>query len=206
MMSMIRDRILQTTATAAVFVGKICFFHIPRKPAKQRRSFIIREEERRCLAGLAEVAKNSEIRKKSRNQFFFAFFLVFDFFTFASKPSKQRPSIFHQRSSNDFTRFPRLIALAAWSCGGCVMPASCELEPDWLLEQLGQANAKVRGERKAIRRELKTGVLLFPHIQILVCDDYNVEEAVEILNTSGTLKHVVVVGSEGKAQGCIPIK
>ena len=36
-----------------------------------------------------------------------------------------------------------LIALAAWSCGGCVMPVNCELEPEHLEYQLGQAKAKV---------------------------------------------------------------
>ena len=38
-----------------------------------------------------------------------------------------------------------LIALAAWSCGGCVMPVNCELDPDHLEEQLNLAKAKVAG-------------------------------------------------------------
>ena len=36
-----------------------------------------------------------------------------------------------------------LIALAAWSCGGCVMPVNCEAEIEVLEDQLGQAKAKV---------------------------------------------------------------
>jgi hypothetical protein len=41
--------------------------------------------------------------------------------------------------------------------------------------------------------------------KILVCDDFNFGDAVDILEASDTLKHVIVVGTEGKAQGCIPI-
>ncbi len=37
-----------------------------------------------------------------------------------------------------------LLALAAWSCGGCVMPVNCELEVDQLERQLMAAEAKVR--------------------------------------------------------------
>ena len=37
-----------------------------------------------------------------------------------------------------------LMCLAAWSCGGCVMPVNCELEPDDLIQQLNDAKAKVR--------------------------------------------------------------
>ena len=36
-----------------------------------------------------------------------------------------------------------LIALAAWSCGGCVMPVNCELEPEHLEKQLSITKAKV---------------------------------------------------------------
>ena len=36
-----------------------------------------------------------------------------------------------------------LIALAAWSCGGCVMPVNCELEPEHLEKQLKVTKAKV---------------------------------------------------------------
>ena len=78
-----------------------------------------------------------------------------------------------------------LLALAAWSCGGCVMPVNCELELDELEDQLEQAKAKV-----------------------LVCDDFNFGDAVDVLEggASEHLKHIVVIGSEGKAQGCIPVR
>ena len=36
-----------------------------------------------------------------------------------------------------------LMCLAAWCCGGCVMPVNCELEPDDLQQQLTDAKAKV---------------------------------------------------------------
>jgi len=75
------------------------------------------------------------------------------------------------------------IALAAWSCGGCIMPTNCELDPRQLEDQLIEAEAKV-----------------------LVCDDFNFEDALGILrgNSVAGLKHLIVVGSEGKSQGCIP--
>ena len=42
---------------------------------------------------------------------------------------------------------------------------------------------------------------------MIVCDDFNFEDALEIMDSGrlSDLKHVVVVGSEGKAQGAIPI-
>ena len=36
-----------------------------------------------------------------------------------------------------------LISLAAWSCGGCVMPVNCELEVEPFEHQLTAAKAKV---------------------------------------------------------------
>ena len=59
-----------------------------------------------------------------------------------------------------------------------------ELELDELEDQLEQAKAK-----------------------ILVCDDFNFGDAVDILEggASEHLKHIVVIGNEGKAQGCIPV-
>ena len=42
-----------------------------------------------------------------------------------------------------------LIALAAWSCGGCVMPVNCELEPGHLENQLKTTKAKVRNLTRA---------------------------------------------------------
>ncbi len=41
---------------------------------------------------------------------------------------------------------------------------------------------------------------------MLVCDDYNVDDAIELRDELDCLKHVVVMGSEGKGQGCIPIR
>ncbi len=41
---------------------------------------------------------------------------------------------------------------------------------------------------------------------MLVCDDYNVDDAVELRDDLENLTHVVVMGSEGKGQGCIPIR
>ncbi len=37
-----------------------------------------------------------------------------------------------------------LVVLAAWTCGGCVMPVNCELEIEPLEQQLTLAKAKVR--------------------------------------------------------------
>ena len=76
-----------------------------------------------------------------------------------------------------------LITLAGWSCGGCVMPVNCELESDQLRLQLIEAEAK-----------------------ILVCDDFNVDDAVNILENTDIIQHVVVVGKEGKGRGCIPVQ
>ena len=42
-----------------------------------------------------------------------------------------------------------LIALAAWSCGGCVMPVNCELEPEHLEKQLKLTKAKVQTQKKS---------------------------------------------------------
>jgi acyl-coenzyme A synthetase/AMP-(fatty) acid ligase len=36
-----------------------------------------------------------------------------------------------------------LIVLAAWSCGGCVMPVNCELEVDALEMEITEAKVKV---------------------------------------------------------------
>ena len=36
-----------------------------------------------------------------------------------------------------------LICLAAWSCGGCVMPVNCELEMSDFEQQLNEAKVKV---------------------------------------------------------------
>ena len=43
--------------------------------------------------------------------------------------------------------------------------------------------------------------------KVLVCDDFNFEDALAIFrgNIKG-LKHLIVVGAEGKAQGCIPAR
>ena len=37
-----------------------------------------------------------------------------------------------------------LVVLAAWTCGACIMPVNCELEPNLLECQLSSVNAKVR--------------------------------------------------------------
>ena len=47
-----------------------------------------------------------------------------------------------------------LIALAAWTCGGCVMPVNCELEPKHLEKQLNETKAK-----------------------IIICDELNISDA-----------------------------
>ena len=36
-----------------------------------------------------------------------------------------------------------IVALAAWTCGGCVVPTNCEMEPELLEEQLMECKAKV---------------------------------------------------------------
>jgi len=36
-----------------------------------------------------------------------------------------------------------LIVLAAWSCGGCVMPVNCELEVEHLEQEMTEAKVKV---------------------------------------------------------------
>ena len=36
-----------------------------------------------------------------------------------------------------------LMCLAAWSCGGCVMPVNCELEGDDFQQQISDAKVKV---------------------------------------------------------------
>ncbi len=77
-----------------------------------------------------------------------------------------------------------ILALAAWQCGGCVMPANCELDPRQLEEQLVEA-----GNAKA-----------------LVCDDFNFEDSLDIFKNSEVgLKHLIVIGQEGKGQGGIPV-
>ena len=43
-------------------------------------------------------------------------------------------------------------------------------------------------------------------MQIIVCDDLNVADSLEILSNLDHLEHLIVVGSEEKAQGCIPIR
>ena len=43
-----------------------------------------------------------------------------------------------------------LMSLATWTCGGCVMPVNCELEPDDLIQQLTDAKAKVRDTKDTI--------------------------------------------------------
>ena len=48
-----------------------------------------------------------------------------------------------------------LIALATWTCGGCVMPLNCEMEPKNLEYQLSLGKAK-----------------------ILVCDELNIGDAI----------------------------
>ena len=48
-----------------------------------------------------------------------------------------------------------LIALATWTCGGCVMPLNCEMEPKNLENQLTLGKAK-----------------------ILVCDELNIADAI----------------------------
>ena len=63
------------------------------------------------------------------------------------------------------------------------MPVNCEMELDQLRLQVGEAQAVV-----------------------LVCDDYNVDDAIDLRDELDCLKHVIVMGSEGKGQGCIPIR
>eukprot|EP00095_Tigriopus_kingsejongensis_P001553 maker-scaffold137_size321222-snap-gene-0.10 protein:Tk01553 transcript:maker-scaffold137_size321222-snap-gene-0.10-mRNA-1 annotation:"4-coumarate-- ligase-like" len=75
-----------------------------------------------------------------------------------------------------------LVALAAWKCGGCVMPVNCEIEFDLLEEQVTEAKAKV-----------------------IVCDDFNYEDVLDMAENTELLKHVIVIGTEGKAGGCIPM-
>jgi len=76
-----------------------------------------------------------------------------------------------------------LIALAAWSCGGCVMPVNCELEPEHLEYQLGQAKAK-----------------------IIVCDELNIGDAVDAMEAIESLKNVIVIGKpEMEMKDCIAI-
>eukprot|EP00094_Tigriopus_californicus_P002372 TCALIF_02290-PA protein Name:"Similar to 4cl2 Probable 4-coumarate--CoA ligase 2 (Dictyostelium discoideum)" AED:0.08 eAED:0.08 QI:10/0.81/0.83/0.91/0.90/0.83/12/272/929 len=75
-----------------------------------------------------------------------------------------------------------LLALAAWKCGGCVMPVNCEIDMDVLEEQLTEAKPK-----------------------IVVCDDFNYEDILDVVDGNELIKHVIVIGSEGKAQGCIPV-
>ena len=42
---------------------------------------------------------------------------------------------------------------------------------------------------------------------MLVCDDFNFEDALAIFRGNiKSLKHLIVVGAEGKAQGCIPAR
>ena len=41
---------------------------------------------------------------------------------------------------------------------------------------------------------------------MIVCDDYNFEDGVELMESLDDLKHVIVIGSEGKARGCIPVE
>ena len=76
-----------------------------------------------------------------------------------------------------------LIALAAWSCGGCIMPVNCELEPEHLRLQLGQAKAKV-----------------------IVCDELNMSDAVEALDSVQSLKTIIVIGQpELNVKQCIAV-
>jgi len=76
-----------------------------------------------------------------------------------------------------------LIALAVWSCGGCIVPANCESDSETMTEILLSCNAKM-----------------------LICDDFNVDDALEVQGNVDSLQHVVVIGDEGKGEGCIPVR
>ena len=47
-----------------------------------------------------------------------------------------------------------LMCLATWSCGGCVMPVNCELEPEDLTQQLTDAAAKVTKWMMSFAKEI----------------------------------------------------
>ena len=113
------------------------------------------------------------------------------------------------------------IALAAWSCGGCIMPTNCELDPRQLEDQGGRALKLFKDRiektigllRFALVNEhfefdCLTSQLIEAEAKVLVCDDFNFEDALGILrgNSVAGLKHLIVVGSEGKSQGCIPAR
>ena len=53
---------------------------------------------------------------------------------------------------------------------------------------------------------LSNSQLIEAEAKVLVCDDFNFDDALGILrgNSVVGLKHLIVVGSEGKSQGCIP--
>ena len=76
-----------------------------------------------------------------------------------------------------------LIALAAWSCGGCVMPVNCELEPEHLEHQLNMAKAKV-----------------------IVCDELNIGDAMDAMDVVESLKNIIVIGKpEVEVKSCVAI-
>jgi len=64
-----------------------------------------------------------------------------------------------------------LIALATWTCGGCVMPLNCEMEPKNLENQLTLGKAK-----------------------ILVCDELNIADAIAAMEQVESLVDIVVIG------------
>ena len=111
------------------------------------------------------------------------------------------------------------IALAAWSCGGCIMPTNCELDPRQLEDQ-GERALKLFKDlqnttgvlRFAVTEHFEIGCMTYQLIEaeakVLVCDDFNFDDALGILrgNSVVGLKHLIVVGSEGKSQGCIPAR
>ena len=119
------------------------------------------------------------------------------------------------------------IAVAAWSCGGCIMPTNCELDPRQLEDQVKdglkihvvsnrQCSGVTDGFYLAIRFDVlnlnewhhPNSQLIEAEAKILVCDDFNFDEALGILRSNSVvgLKHLIVVGSEGKSQGCIPAR
>jgi len=40
----------------------------------------------------------------------------------------------------------------------------------------------------------------------MVCDDVNLNDALEAKDGVSSVKHIVVIGNDGKGQGCVPVR
>ena len=75
-----------------------------------------------------------------------------------------------------------LLCLAAWELGAVTLPTNCLTNTERLQHQLVETSA-----------------------QVIVCDTYNVDQAIALKQEVATLKHVLLIGQQEEMDGVVSV-